>query len=51
MFDAYCTKNSLARDHMRYIFDGNRIQGSQTPAELEMEDGDTIVAMMEQRGD
>ena len=34
IFDAYCTKKSLARDHVRFLFDGNRIQGTQTPAEV-----------------
>ena len=34
IFEAYCTKKSLARDHVRFLFDGARIQGTQTPAEV-----------------
>jgi hypothetical protein len=34
IFEAYCTKKSLARDHVRFLFDGNRIQGTQTPSEV-----------------
>ena len=36
IFDAYCTKKSLARDHVRFLFDGNRIQGTQTPSEVRL---------------
>ena len=51
IFDAYCTKKHLPRDHVRFQFDGNRIFDVQTPQEMEMEDGDSVDAMMEQVGD
>ena len=35
---------------VRFHFDGSRLRESQTPSELDMEDGDSIDAMMEQVG-
>jgi small ubiquitin-related modifier len=32
------------------MFDGERIQGGQTPADLDMEDGDSIDVMIQQLG-
>jgi small ubiquitin-related modifier len=49
--DAYCQKQRVARDHVRFLFDGRRVGVSDTPYALRMEDGDSIDAMMEQVGD
>ncbi|KAF8633112.1 hypothetical protein AX15_001495 [Amanita polypyramis BW_CC] len=35
---------------LRFVYDGQRISDDDTPARLEMEDGDQIDAMMEQVG-
>ena len=35
---------------VRFLFDGNRVSANQTPADLEMEDGDVIDVMVEQQG-
>jgi small ubiquitin-related modifier len=35
---------------VRFLFDGTRINPTQTPKDLDMEDGDSIDAMMEQVG-
>ena len=51
LFDAYCAKKQLARDHVRFLFDGNPIDILDTPAILEMKDGDSIDALMTQVGD
>jgi small ubiquitin-related modifier len=50
IFDAYCNKKSLAKDQLRFLQDGVRINGDTTPEELDMEDGDCIEAMMQQVG-
>lgn len=47
----FCTRQGIHLASVRFLFDGNRINGRQTPQELEMEDGDTIDVMVEQRGD
>ena len=50
IFAAYCAKKSLLEDHVRFLFDGRRIRASETPEDLDMEEGDAIDAMMEQVG-
>jgi len=47
---AYCKKVGAEPDSVRFLFDGVRIQGSQTPEELQMEDEDVIDAMVTQTG-
>ena len=37
---AFCNRNGVAMNSVRFLFDGNRVNPSQTPADLEMEDGD-----------
>lgn len=50
IMNAYCTKKSLDSKVMRFMYEGERINGEQTPQELEMEDGDQIDANQEQLG-
>jgi len=50
VFDAYCQRKALQLNSVRFIFDGARLKGEQTPDDYEMEDGDCIEAMMEQVG-
>ena len=50
LMKAFCSRNGVAQNSVRFLFDGNRINGSQTPQELDMEDGDVIDVMVEQQG-
>ena len=47
---AFCQRNGVAQNSVRFLFDGNRVNPNQTPQELEMEDGDVIDVMQEQQG-
>ena len=51
LMNAYCQRQGVNLNAVRFIFDGSRINSSQTPEDLEMEDGDVIDVMMEQVGD
>ena len=42
LMEAYCARQSLQMDQIRFLFDGNRLRDSQTPGELHMEDDDVI---------
>lgn len=50
LMDAYCARQGVNASTVRFLFDGDRIQDSATPADLRMDDGDTIDAMVEQTG-
>jgi len=50
VFDAYCDRQSLARNTVRFLFEGTRVQDTDTPESLDLEDGDMIQAMLEQVG-
>ncbi|KAI9297107.1 ubiquitin-like protein [Neoconidiobolus thromboides FSU 785] len=50
LMDAYCTRAGKDSTTVRFLYDGVRIQGTSTPVDLEMEDGDTIDVMVEQIG-
>ena len=50
LMNIFCTRNGVAANSVRFLFDGCRINGHQTPEELEMEDGDVIDVMVEQQG-
>ena len=41
VFDAYATARYPGRD-LRFLLDGKRLNGDQTPADVDMEDGDQI---------
>ena len=41
VFDAYATARYPGRD-LRFLLDGERLRGDQTPADVDMEDGDQI---------
>ncbi|KAG5417519.1 SMT3 [Candida metapsilosis] len=47
---AYCEKQSKSEDSIRFFFDGNRVNATQTPEELDMEDNDVIEAHHAQLG-
>eukprot|EP00775_Hariotina_reticulata_P010136 gene10136-10294_t len=48
IFDAYNEKKGVSGH--KFIYDGHRLHGEQTPAEYDMEDGDLIEAVLEQLG-
>lgn len=50
LMDAYCKKQGIARDSVRFLFDGTPIHDEKTPDDLGMEDDDVIDAMIEQTG-
>ena len=49
--NAFCQRQGVNLNAVRFLFDGERLRESQTPEYLEMEDGDVIDVMMEQVGD
>ncbi|PNW72397.1 hypothetical protein CHLRE_16g675861v5 [Chlamydomonas reinhardtii] len=50
VIDAYCKKKALDASTIRFLYDGNRVNPTNTPAELGMEDGDTIDCLITQLG-
>jgi len=48
--DTYCKRQGYDRRTVRFTFDGLRITETSTPVDLDMENGDTIDAMIEQVG-
>merc|ERR1719361_3239260 len=46
----YCERAGLALQTIRFSFDGTRINESDTPKGLDMEDGDTIEVFQQQSG-
>ena len=50
IFKAYAKKKGIQENALRFLFDGNRIDKAETPKMLEMEDGDQVMAVLEQEG-
>ena len=50
MIDLFCRNRGVEKGSMVFLFDGTRITGSETPADLEMEDGDEVDVMLHQTG-
>ncbi|KAI8598206.1 ubiquitin-related domain-containing protein [Dissophora ornata] len=50
LMEAYCDRQGKAVTSVRFLYDGERIQPTNTPNELEMDDGDSIDVMVEQVG-
>ncbi|KAF5198668.1 Small ubiquitin-related modifier [Thalictrum thalictroides] len=50
LMNAYCERQSVDPSTIVFLFDGRRLKETQTPDELEMEDGDEIDAMLHQTG-
>ena len=46
----FCERHGVASNSVRFLFDGNRINGTQTPSELRMWPYDEIDVMVEQQG-
>merc|ERR1711939_721147 len=50
LMNAYCERQGQDIASLQFLFDGDRVGENQTPEELEMEDGDSIDAMVKQVG-
>jgi small ubiquitin-related modifier len=50
LMDAYCKKQGISRQSVRFLFDGSPIDENKTPDDIGMEDDDVIDAMVEQTG-
>lgn len=50
LMKAFCERQGKEMSSLRFLIDGTRILPENTPAELELEDGDTIEAHNEQLG-
>nr|XP_021142149.1 small ubiquitin-related modifier 3 [Columba livia] len=50
LMKAYCERQGLSMRQIRFRFDGQPISESDTPAQLEMEDEDTIDVFQQQTG-
>ena len=50
LMTAFCDKSGVTMNSVRFLFDGNRITGSETPAKLNMEDEDVIDVVLQQTG-
>ena len=46
----YCRRIGVSLESMRFYFDGERIKGTDTPSNLEMEDGDFMDVFQESFG-
>merc|ERR1711939_990468 len=50
LMTAYCERQGQEMASLEFLFDGDRVRPENTPADLEMEDGDSIDAMVKQVG-
>lgn len=50
LMTAYCDRTGVKMEAMRFRFDGQPINETDTPAGLEMEDGDSIDVFQQQTG-
>ncbi len=50
VFNAYAQRKGVQVTSLRFLLDGERVTGDQTPKMLELEDGDQIDAVLEQVG-
>ncbi len=48
--EAYCTRQGMAANAVRFLYDGERLREDATPASLNMEDQDVIDAVAQQTG-
>ncbi|XP_057584267.1 small ubiquitin-related modifier 2-like isoform X2 [Hippopotamus amphibius kiboko] len=50
LLKAYCEQQGMSVRQIRFLFDGQPIRETDTPAQLEMEDEDTIDVFQQQTG-
>ncbi|ESZ91303.1 putative ubiquitin-like modifier SUMO [Sclerotinia borealis F-4128] len=50
LMDAFCERQGKAPNSVRFLFDGSRVQPTDSPDKLDMADGDTLEVHQEQIG-
>jgi len=50
LMTAFCERQGKAMNQVRFLFEGQRVQPSDTPDTLDMQDGDTLEVHQEQVG-
>ncbi|KAJ1634706.1 ubiquitin-related protein [Pavlovales sp. CCMP2436] len=50
LMNAFCQRQGVTMQSVRFLFDGDRITAEQTPKDLDMVDGDSIDVMVQQTG-
>ncbi|TLS26104.1 hypothetical protein PpBr36_05231 [Pyricularia pennisetigena] len=50
LMNAFCDRQGKSLSQVRFLFDGQRVQPTDTPDTLEMADGDTLEVHQEQVG-
>jgi len=50
LMNAFCSRQAVEINQMVFLYDGQRVLPEETPAQLGMEDGDLIDAMLHQTG-
>mmetsp|Transcript_18589 Transcript_18589/g.23943 ORF Transcript_18589/g.23943 Transcript_18589/m.23943 type:complete len:92 (-) Transcript_18589:66-341(-) len=50
VFETYASRKGVQASSLRFMLDGERIEPSQTPKTLELDDQDQIDCMLEQTG-
>jgi len=50
LMDAFCERQGKAPNSVRFLFDGSRVQPTDNPETLDMQDGDTLEVHQEQIG-
>ncbi|KAH8778197.1 ubiquitin-like protein [Hyaloscypha variabilis] len=50
LMDAFCERQGKAPTSVRFLFDGSRVQPTDSPETLDMADGDTLEVHQEQIG-
>lgn len=50
VFSTYAQRKGVSVGALRFLLDGERVNGDQTPTSLELEDQDQIDCMLEQHG-
>jgi len=50
LMSAFCDRQGKNINSVRFLFEGQRVQGTDTPDSLEMQDGDTLEVHQEQVG-
>lgn len=50
LMKAYCERQSISSSAVRFLYDGQRVQDEQTPADLDMEENDIIDVVLQQTG-
>ncbi|KAF8542047.1 ubiquitin-related domain-containing protein [Trichophaea hybrida] len=50
LMDAFCDRQGKAPNSVRFLFDGTRVNATDSPENLDMQDGDTLEVHQEQIG-